>query len=195
MLILWNCTVWLRCLMLSVLLATWVLVSCLQGDAGLLRLLPATTFAFSGVMFREILMDLNDAEGDRQAGVWTLPVMLGKPAALLCALGFLAVGSTAALLQLLKTSALAEWLQNPGTLDSLQPLFAALGVAAGDAAGVCQGLAAGLPVVVLLWMVAQLVRLAVAVWRSGFQAEVVSKAVGECLKHVGWGILLLAAMG
>eukprot|EP00775_Hariotina_reticulata_P009118 gene9118-9287_t len=81
-------------------------------------------------MFREILMDLNDAEGDRAAGVWTLPVLL-----------------------------------------------------------------VGMPVAVLLAAAGKLVRLAVGAWRSGFDTEVVGGAVDECLKPIGWGIILLAAMG
>ncbi|KAF8056478.1 digeranylgeranylglyceryl phosphate synthase [Scenedesmus sp. PABB004] len=66
------------------------------GAAGIARLAPAALYAFGGVMFREILMDLNDAPGDRAAGVWTLPVLLGKPAALAAAAGFLAAGAAAA---------------------------------------------------------------------------------------------------
>jgi hypothetical protein len=38
-------------------------------------------------------------------------------------------------------------------------------------------------------------KLAVGVWRSKFAEAEVGSAVGECLKFVGWGILLLAAMG
>jgi hypothetical protein len=56
-------------------------------------------------MFREILMDLNDAEGDRASGVWTLPVLLGKPAALASATLCLLLGSGAALARLLAPAA------------------------------------------------------------------------------------------
>eukprot|EP00882_Tetradesmus_deserticola_P001428 GHRQ01001544.1.p1 GENE.GHRQ01001544.1~~GHRQ01001544.1.p1 ORF type:complete len:398 (+),score=162.08 GHRQ01001544.1:442-1635(+) len=167
------------------------------GDAGLLRLLPATLFAFSGVMFREILMDLNDAEGDRQAAVWTLPVLLGKPAALLCGCAVLLLGSGGALVRLLQSNALLEWLAAPGAVAGLQQGLSAVGLAGwgGCAAGVVQGLAVGLPCAVVGVIVVQLMRLAVSVWRSGCADGEVGRAVGECLKFVGWGILLLAAMG
>lgn len=161
-----------------------VCVFCLQGDAGLMRLLPATLYAFSGVMFREILMDMNDAEGDQQAGVWTLPVMLGKPAALICALCCLLMGSGAAMLRMLSS---------PGALDEWLPGVTAVSNAIG-ADGV-KTLAAGLPAVVLLVAVWQFVRLAVGVWRSKFNRETVDSAVGDCMKYVGWGILLLASLG
>jgi hypothetical protein len=38
-----------------------------QGTAGALRLLPATAFAFGGIMYREILMDITDMEGESPA--------------------------------------------------------------------------------------------------------------------------------
>jgi hypothetical protein len=169
----------------------------LQGDAGLLRLLPATLFAFSGVMFREILMDCNDSEGDRQAGVWTLPVLLGKPAAVLCAVTFMLLGSGGALVRLLKSNVLLEWAAAPGAVASVQQGLALLGLGGvgGHAAGVMEGLAVALPCAVMGVIVTQLMKLAVAVWRSKCAEKEVSMAVGECLKFVGWGILLLAAMG
>jgi hypothetical protein len=169
----------------------------LQGDAGLLRLLPATLFAFSGVMFREILMDLNDAEGDRQAGVWTLPVLLGKPAALLCACTFLLLGSGGALVRLLLSNVLREWAAAPGAVAGVQQGLAVLGLGGvgAHAAGVVAGLAVALPCAVMGVIVTQLMKLAVGVWRGKFAEQEVSRAVGECLKFVGWGILLLAAMG
>lgn len=39
-----------------------------QGEEGLRRLLAPSVFAFTGIMFREILMDVHDIEGDRLAG-------------------------------------------------------------------------------------------------------------------------------
>lgn len=176
---------------------------CLQGDAGLLRLAPATLFAFSGVMFREILMDMNDLEGDRNSGVWTLPVLLGKPAALCCAMAFMLAGSAAALLRLLSTpGSLGELLQGTaaaGTAASgggwplLQQGLMKLGVALDSSWGAAAVTAA--PVLVLLMAVMQLGKLAVGVWHSKFDEGVVGAAVDECLKPVGWGIILLAALG
>jgi hypothetical protein len=162
-----------------------------------MRLLPATLFAFSSVMFREILMDCNDAEGDRQARVWTLPVLLGKPAALLCACTCLLLGSGGALVRLLQSNAMLEWISAPGAIAGLQQGLAAAGLGGfgGYAAGVVEGVAGCLPCVVMGVITTQLMKLAVGVWRSQFAEGEVDRAVGECLKFVGWGILLLAAMG
>lgn len=173
----------------------------LQGDAGLLRLAPATLFAFSGVMFREILMDMNDLEGDRSGGVWTLPVLLGKPAALICALGFTLVGCAGALLRLLATpGSLGEVFQqgtgavaDNGGWPLLQQALTKLGVSWDPSWGAA--VVVGAPVAVLLMAVWKLGRLALGVWRSGFDEKVVGAAVDECLKPVGWGIILLAALG
>lgn len=182
--------------------ACFACASWLQGDAGLLRLAPATLFAFSGVMFREILMDMNDLEGDRNSGVWTLPVLLGKPAALCCAMGFTLAGCAGALLRLLAApGSLGELLQGataPGSAVSggwplLQQGLVKLGVAWDPTWGAAAVVAA--PVLVLLMAVWKLGRLAVGVWRSGFDEGVVGAAVDECLKPVGWGIILLAALG
>ena len=43
-------------------------------------------FVFGGVFYREILMDLNDSEGDRRNKIWTLPVVFGEFAVLMCML-------------------------------------------------------------------------------------------------------------
>eukprot|EP00884_Botryococcus_braunii_P019567 jgi/Botrbrau1/6294/Bobra.0339s0005.1 len=39
-------------------------------------------FVYLTLLFREILMDISDVEGDKAAGVYTLPVVLGKRAAM-----------------------------------------------------------------------------------------------------------------
>lgn len=129
-------------------------------------------------------MDLNDAEGDKQEGVWTLPVMLGKPAALLCAICTLLLGSGVAMLRVLSCpGALGEWLPN------LTAVTNAIGVD-----GV-QALAVGIHAVVLLVAAGHFVRLALLVWHSKFERKVVDMAVGDSMKYVGWGILLLATLG
>ncbi|CAN0441411.1 unnamed protein product, partial [Ectocarpus fasciculatus] len=45
---------------------------------------------------REVLMDIADVEGDREAGVRTLPVLMGRQAALVFAAALLSVGVGAA---------------------------------------------------------------------------------------------------
>lgn len=51
---------------------------------------------FSGIMAREVLMDVNDCDGDRDAGVVTVPVKHGRRYASWVALGFTALMSTLA---------------------------------------------------------------------------------------------------
>lgn len=63
------------------------------------HILPVSAFLFLAFMYRELLMDIADVEGDAAQGVWTLPVVLGKGPAfavglvLLAAATCLAVGS------------------------------------------------------------------------------------------------------
>jgi hypothetical protein len=151
-------------------------------------------------MFREILMDMNDLEGDRSSGVWTLPVLLGKPSALICALSFTLVGCAGALLRLLAApGSLGEVFQGSGAVAGssgfplLQQALTRLGVSWDPSWGAA--VVVGAPVAVLLMAVWKLGRLALGVWRSGFDEKVVGAAVDECLKPVGWGIILLAALG
>eukprot|EP00891_Asterochloris_glomerata_P005209 jgi/Astpho2/5209/fgenesh1_pg.00074_%23_30_t len=58
---------------------------------GLQAVMVPCLFVFGGVFYREILMDLNDSEGDRRNKIWTLPVVFGKRNALFAAMtGFTA---------------------------------------------------------------------------------------------------------
>ena len=65
--------------------------------AGCSALLPQTVlpaaYVFCAIMWQEITMDINDAEGDAAAGVLTLPVVLGVDVAMVIAVGFLLVGA------------------------------------------------------------------------------------------------------
>jgi hypothetical protein len=159
-------------------------------------------------MFREILMDMNDLEGDRSSGVWTLPVLLGKPAAMCCALFFMFAGCAGALLRLLSNPGLVlgalgpQGLEGSAALGSslttsgwplLQQGLMKLGVAV-DPTWVSAAVVTA-PVLVVLVAAWKLGRLALGVWRSGFAEGVVGAAVDECLKPVGLGIILLAALG
>jgi len=55
-------------------------------------LVPAA-LVFLGIYHREILMDIDDVEGDRQCQIMTLPRLLGRGGALLVASGLFAGGS------------------------------------------------------------------------------------------------------
>lgn len=58
----------------------------LQEPLGLQAVMVPCLFVFGGVFYREILMDLNDSEGDRRNKIWTLPVVFGESAVLMCML-------------------------------------------------------------------------------------------------------------
>ena len=79
-------------------------LSCLllQGPGALAAVAGPCAALFCGILHREILMDLNDVEGDRENGVPTVPVVLGKRAALAAAAGLAAacVAAAAAVLVL-----------------------------------------------------------------------------------------------
>lgn len=53
--------------------------------AGVRVVWPLMVIVFSGILHREIMMDVLDAEGDAAAGIRTLPVLLGRQQAVLVA--------------------------------------------------------------------------------------------------------------
>mmetsp|Transcript_31940 Transcript_31940/g.49897 ORF Transcript_31940/g.49897 Transcript_31940/m.49897 type:complete len:355 (-) Transcript_31940:1577-2641(-) len=53
---------------------------------GLVRTIVPTTYVFLTILWQEIVMDIDDAQGDSAAGLKTLPVVVGKPASLTLAL-------------------------------------------------------------------------------------------------------------
>ena len=73
-----------------------------QGPGVLAAVAGPCAALFCGILHREILMDLNDVDGDRENGVHTVPVVLGKRAALAAAAGLAAacVGAAGAVLAL-----------------------------------------------------------------------------------------------
>jgi hypothetical protein len=71
-------------------------------------------YLFLCIMHREILMDINDVEGDREAGVYTLPVVLGRRAALGAAAAFAAAAVGACLRAAAVGTGLA-WLVSPAS--------------------------------------------------------------------------------
>lgn len=140
----------------------------------------ATTLAFSQRFIphnphvpSEIVMDLTDEEGDREAGIHTLPVMIGKRGALLSALACVAAGSAAAVCA--AAAAVAAAAGGPLPAAQLQGALAA-------------------PVAVVVLATARLFQLAIGIMRSGFDQGVMSNAIEECLKPVGLSLILLAAL-
>jgi 4-hydroxybenzoate polyprenyltransferase len=148
------------------------------------------SFAFGGVMFREILMDVNDAAGDAAAGVVTLPVLLGRRGAVGAALACLLSGAAVAAARLAGGGSAAAFGDGglATLLSALLPHGAVLPSALASAA-------AAAPLAVLALAVGNLATLAGRVARSGYAHDAVDRAVSECLKPIGWGIVLLAALG
>lgn len=62
------------------------------GGANMYRALVPAMYVFCTIMWQEITMDINDEEGDRKAGIRTLPVAIGKNAtmSIACVFAFLA---------------------------------------------------------------------------------------------------------
>jgi len=71
------------------------------GGANLVRAVVPAFYVFSTIMWQEIMMDINDEEGDRNAGIRTLPVTVGKHAAMAVATFFAFLASLSPLLPLL----------------------------------------------------------------------------------------------
>lgn len=139
----------------------------MQGGEAWNRVLPMAAFLFSGVCFREILMDINDRVGDGAAGLRTFPVVVGVRGALAiasaCMLCGLAVG-TAALVSACAAGA-------PGVASSARAVAAVLFVMStivhvgGDVQNIL---------------------------KSKFDRSVVSDAIGRSFGPIGRGMLLLA---
>ena len=75
----------------------------MQGQELLRSVAGLCLVLFCGILHREILMDLNDVDGDRDNGVHTVPVVFGKPAALAIA-ACLAAAPVAAAAYMLATA-------------------------------------------------------------------------------------------
>jgi 4-hydroxybenzoate polyprenyltransferase len=144
-----------------------------QGSLAVARILPASAFLFSGVVFREIVMDLNDATGDAAAGIATLPVVLGPQPALAVATACAGAG--------LAGSCLAAVRAPAGML-----VAAKLHLAPGEAA---MGLVA-----CMLLLTSGIFRSAWRIWRSDFEPTVVGQAVSSSFKPIGLGVVAFAAL-
>lgn len=143
-------------------------------------LLASAFVVFSHMYHREILMDIDDTEGDEAGQVLTLPRLFGKPLALLLGGGLVALGTA--------VSAWVVGMQHGLTLSSLRVLQhggvrGGAGAAAAALAGVVGGrvvgataawfapvavCAAGVSVCAYDWRV---------VWKGGFRHEDVSKGI------------------
>lgn len=116
---------------------------------------------------------MQDRRGDGEAGVPTLPVVLGPRAALGIGFGLLAACLALAAHAAVYGSGLAwAWAAAP----ALEPVARAAAVAA------------------VAWVLSTPCGAALAVQRSGFARQEVSRAIDVSMKSVGLGTLLLALL-
>lgn len=144
---------------------------------GIKRIVAPTCFVFCGIMYREILMDISDRQGDAAAGVSTLPVVVGPARALTIASSCAVAGAASALCALWAAAAVK---------------VAAAGATGGLAAAVmwtrvltCAGLVVG--------ATARLLALDLKVRRSDFDHEVLAEAVEKCRVPIALSAIFLAA--
>eukprot|EP00197_Chlamydomonas_leiostraca_P013844 CAMPEP_0202867674 /NCGR_PEP_ID=MMETSP1391-20130828/9561_1 /ASSEMBLY_ACC=CAM_ASM_000867 /TAXON_ID=1034604 /ORGANISM="Chlamydomonas leiostraca, Strain SAG 11-49" /LENGTH=313 /DNA_ID=CAMNT_0049547737 /DNA_START=559 /DNA_END=1500 /DNA_ORIENTATION=+ len=136
------------------------------GMDALQRLVAPTAFSFTAIIFREVLMDVTDMEGDRAAGVRTLPVLLGGP---------LAVGIATALM----------------VCGAAVGVVGLLGGAAGLAHPSLPQVACAALVVLQL---SQLLSQIHTVYKSQFNQKEIDAVVMDCMKPIGLAFIILAAM-
>lgn len=139
----------------------------LQGGEAWSRVLPMAAFLFSGVCFREILMDINDRAGDGSAGLRTFPVVIGVEGALavasVCMMCGIAVGASA-----LATACAAS---TPGVASSARIAAA------------------------VLYVLSTIVNVGgdvVNILKSKFDHDVVSDVIDKSFGPIGRGMILLA---
>ncbi|CAN0165033.1 unnamed protein product [Ectocarpus sp. 12 AP-2014] len=86
----------------AMVIAAAIAAGGLAAGAGVASTLTPSVLTFFVIGHREVLMDIADVEGDREAGVRTLPVLMGRQAALVFATALLSVGVGAAGVGILK---------------------------------------------------------------------------------------------
>ncbi|CAK0787933.1 hypothetical protein CVIRNUC_011155 [Coccomyxa viridis] len=142
-----------------------------QGQKLLRSMAGLCLVLFCGILHREILMDLNDVDGDRDNGVHTVPVVFGKPAALAVA-ACLAAASVAAAAYMLATA-------------PPPALLAAVSFTGQRAIKVAAGILLCMGSLPLLKNVA-------AIRRRSFDAAAVKHAIEDSMKSIGVCLLFAA---
>ena len=145
--------------------------ACWQGTAGLQSILPLTGYLFALICYRELLMDINDREGDAAAGVPTVPVCFGGMQAL-------AVAAGCAL------SAAFAGVKGLHAAKALPSIAGALGLQAWQARTALQAL-------LLIGMLPVLTDI-LSARRSKLDCNIVDKAIGNSFKPIAAGMLLLS---
>ena len=70
-----------------------VWLNIVQGTAGMARIAPLAAFLFLAFVYRELLMDATDVDGDASLGIMTLPVVLGSGPALMLGMTLLCLAA------------------------------------------------------------------------------------------------------
>lgn len=144
-----------------------------QAPTALSAVLATCTWAFLGVLHREVLMDITDVDGDAAAGVLTMPVVLGRPVALLFATVCVGVASVYGLALAVWGNGLA-WLWTQG--------------------GLIQGLVRSLAAAAMAGVAVPLLRGCWRVYSSDYDAAQTSGVIDGSLLPIGVGMILMAMM-
>ena len=142
-----------------------------QGLRALQAILPLTGYLFGCVCYREILMDINDRKGDAEAGIATVPVILGGMRALAVAAGcFLS-----------------------STFAGLKGLMDAKGVERiAQAVGAQPGVVRAALQLMLLAGALPALRDVYRMRRSNLDQHVVNAAIGKSFQPIACGLLVLS---
>lgn len=146
-----------------------------QSAASVSRVLPMAICLFGGILYREILMDVNDIANDAAAGVTTLPVLLGRAGALYAAVALAAAGIAS-----------AAWAVRQQLPTSARAAAHMLGLHAG-----------AVPCVYAVSLVLLTLNYICSAWsirRRDFDTTVVDRAIATSYRPIGLGMIAFAAL-
>lgn len=144
----------------------------MKGMAGVQRIFPLCLFIFFTIMSREILMDINDTEGDGNSQIYTVPVTFGKRTALALS----AVTWTVALLH----SLFYFW--NGAVVQYIASMWG-------------PSVARAIPCLALIFVMCPVY---FTMWRglsSDFDKKLIADLIGETMVVIGKGLILLTIFG
>jgi 4-hydroxybenzoate polyprenyltransferase len=77
----------------SFIISQSIIVGCLVANGDFKLIIPCLTYLFNLIMWQEIMLDINDREGDKNNNIMTIPVKYGYEKANKIALCFLVLGT------------------------------------------------------------------------------------------------------